>query len=79
MTVKDILAAIGALSVLAAAAVVILAVISHRADRRRSRGDRDHRATRPAEQVAKCPAQWSDFWRDHDLHKTLRTPKEWKP
>ncbi|MEV0821908.1 hypothetical protein [Nonomuraea rubra] len=76
---KDILAAIGALTVLAAAGVLVLALLAHRVERRRSRGNRDQRAARPAEQVAKDPALWSDFFLDHDLHKVLKTPKEWKP
>lgn len=76
---KDILAAIGALCVLAAAGVLVLALLAQRAERRRSRSNRDHRGARPAEQVAKDPALWSDFYLDHDLHKVLRTPKEWQP
>ncbi|MEV0379759.1 hypothetical protein [Nonomuraea sp. NPDC050643] len=75
---KDVLAAIGALTVLAAAGVVVLSLLAHRADRRRSRSNRDHRAARPAEQIVKDPAMWSDFFLDHDLHKVLRTPKEWQ-
>ncbi|MFB4284894.1 hypothetical protein ACBJ59_57170 [Nonomuraea sp. MTCD27] len=75
---KDVLAAIGALTVLAAAGVIILALLAQRAERRRSRSNRDHRAARPADQVAKDPALWSDFFLDHDLHKVLKTPKEWQ-
>ncbi|UBU16636.1 hypothetical protein [Nonomuraea gerenzanensis] len=76
---KDVLAAIGALTVLAAAGVVALSLLAHRAEQRRLRGNRDQRAARPAEQVAANPALWSDFFVDHDLHKVLKTPKEWKP
>ncbi|MEV4472850.1 hypothetical protein [Nonomuraea sp. NPDC049504] len=79
MTVaKDILAVIGALTVLATAGLVILSLLAHRAERRRLRRNRHHRAARPAEQVAKDPALWSDFFLDHDLHKVLKTPKEWQ-
>ncbi|MFI6497136.1 hypothetical protein [Nonomuraea typhae] len=76
---KDVLAAIGALCVLTTAAVVVLSLLAHRAERRRLRGNRDQRGTRPPEQVASSPTLWSDFFLDHDLHKVLRTPKEWKP
>ncbi|WP_214317082.1 hypothetical protein [Nonomuraea sediminis] len=77
--VKDILAVIGGLCVLATAGLVALSLLSWRAERRRLRSNRNHRAARPAEQVAKDPAMWSDYFLDHDLHKILRTPKEWRP
>ncbi|TMR92856.1 hypothetical protein [Nonomuraea basaltis] len=75
---KDLLAAIGALSVLAAAGLLALSALSIWAQERRSRKDRDRRAARPAEQVANDTALWSDFFLDHDLHKVLQTPKEWR-
>lgn len=76
--VKDVLAVIGTLSVLITAGTVALSLLSHRAERRRLRRNRDHRAARPVDQVAKDPALWSDFYLDHDLHKVLKRPKEWK-
>ncbi|MFG3438372.1 hypothetical protein ACGF0J_14105 [Nonomuraea sp. NPDC047897] len=76
--IKNILAVIGALYMLVTAAVILLAILSRLAGRRRLRRTRDQRAIRPAEQVAKSPAMWSDFFLDHGLHKVIRTPKEWK-
>ncbi|MEU7911368.1 hypothetical protein [Microbispora bryophytorum] len=73
--VKNILAVIGALTLAGFTVIGMLALLSHRAEQRRLHGTRDQRARRPAEEVAKSPAQWSDFWRDHDLHK-LRIFKE---
>ncbi|MGI5281702.1 hypothetical protein ACQEVF_59175 [Nonomuraea polychroma] len=75
---KDLLAAIGALCLLAAAGLLLLSALSIWAQERRARKDRNRRATRPAEQVAQDPALWSDFYLDHDLHKVLQTPKEWR-
>ncbi|MFD8529454.1 hypothetical protein ACFV0L_18740 [Streptosporangium canum] len=77
--VKNILAVIGAFFVLVTAVGVVLTVIGLIAERRHFRTTRNYRATRSAEHVAKDPAMWSDFFVDHDLHKVLRTPKEWKP
>ncbi|MEU1880874.1 hypothetical protein ABZ470_26505 [Streptosporangium sp. NPDC020072] len=73
----NILAAIGALTVTGVITLGLLVVVGLRAERRRLRSTRDYRATRPTEQVAKDPAMWSDYFLDHDLHKVLRTPKEW--
>ncbi|GAA5046313.1 hypothetical protein HNP84_010284 [Thermocatellispora tengchongensis] len=78
IVVANILAAIGALSVLAAAGLVVLALLAQRTERRRLRSNRDHRATRPAERVAADPAMWSDFFLDHDLHKVIKPPEEWR-
>ncbi|NRQ31326.1 hypothetical protein HII36_05665 [Nonomuraea sp. NN258] len=76
--VKNILAVIGALSVLLTAGLLLLSLLALRAERRRLRRHRHHRAARPAEQVATDPALWSDFFLDHGLHKVLKRPKEWK-
>jgi hypothetical protein len=75
--VKNILAVIGALCVLATAGVLLLALLSHRAEQRRSRRHRDERALRPPEKVTTDPAMWADYFVDHDLHH-IKTPKEWQ-
>ncbi|WP_433426269.1 hypothetical protein ACQP1V_43160 (plasmid) [Microtetraspora malaysiensis] len=77
-TIWDALAVIGLITVLATAGAFLLVCRWYHAERRRERRNRDHRARRPAEQVAAELAMFSDFWTDHDLHKTVRTPKEWK-
>jgi hypothetical protein len=75
--IRDVLAVLGALWVLSMAGLLLLAWLSHRAERRRYRDTRDSRARRPIERVASDPAAWSDFWTDHGLHD-IKTPKEWK-
>ncbi|WP_433355528.1 hypothetical protein ACQP25_16975 [Microtetraspora malaysiensis] len=76
--VEHVLSVIGALTLAGFTALVLALLLGLRAERRRLRSTRDYRATRPAERVAADPALWSDFFLDHDLHKVLKTPKDWR-
>ncbi|WP_440100068.1 hypothetical protein [Streptosporangium sp. H16] len=76
--IHDVLAVIGALSVLIAVGALLLGGMFHRDALRRQQAKRDQRAQQPAEEVAADLALWSDYWTDHDLHK-LDTLKEDKP
>jgi len=75
---RDVLAVIGALSVLIAVGALLLGGMFHRDAVRRQQARRDQRAQQPAEEVAADTAMWSDYWTDHDLHK-LDPLKEDKP
>ena len=72
------LAAVGAITVSAAAALVLFGVRLHRKHQRASRARRDERARalRPEHVIGQEGlAIWLDFVRDHDLHK-IQLPKE---
>jgi hypothetical protein len=73
-----LLAAVGAITVSAAAALVLFGVHLHGKHQRASRARRDERARalRPEHVTGQQGlAVWLDFVRDHDLHK-IQPPKE---
>ncbi|MEV6154958.1 hypothetical protein AB0L53_31915 [Nonomuraea sp. NPDC052129] len=75
-----LLAAVGAITVSAAAALVLFGVRLHRKHQRASRARRDQRArTLRPEHVngQEGLAAWHDYITDHDLHN-IDIPKEWK-